>query len=99
MKVVLSHAAQADLAAIADFIANDNPFRAATFVSGLKQHCRNIGSAPLAHPIVVQRGGRAVRRAVHGNYLILYEVAASTVSIVRVIHGARDWERSLFPPE
>jgi toxin ParE1/3/4 len=98
MKVVLSRAAQGVLAAIADFIAIDNPLRAATFVSELKQHCLKLGSAPYAHPVVVQRGRRAVRRAVHGNYLILYEVAANTVSVVRVMHGARDWERLLFPP-
>jgi toxin ParE1/3/4 len=99
MKVVLSRAAHADLAAIGDFIANDNPLRAATFVNELKQHCLKIGSAPHAHPVVVQRGKRAVRRAVHGSYLILYETAENTVSIVRVVHGARDWERLLRPPE
>jgi|SoiMethySBSTD1v2_1073268.scaffolds.fasta_scaffold00261_25 toxin ParE1/3/4 len=99
MKVVLSRAAHADIAAIGDFIANDNPPRAATFVDELKQHCLKIGLAPYAHPVVRQRGKRSIRRAVHGSYLILYETAQGAVRIVRVIHGARDWERLLFPPE
>jgi toxin ParE1/3/4 len=88
-----------DLAAISDFIAKDNPLRAATFVSEIRQHCLKIGLAPYAHPVVVQRSRREVRRAVHGSYLVLYEVAANTVSIVRIVHGARDWERLLFPPK
>jgi toxin ParE1/3/4 len=99
VKVVLSRAAQLDLAAISDFIAKDNPLRAATFISELRQHCLKIGSAPYAHPVVVQRSRREVRRAVHGNYLILYEVAANTASVVRIVHGARDWERLLLPPK
>jgi hypothetical protein len=38
-------------------------------------------------------------RTVHGRYLIFYDIVNRTVRILRIIHGARDWERLLFPPE
>jgi toxin ParE1/3/4 len=36
---------------------------------------------------------------VHGAYLIFYEVGRSDVRIVRIVHGARDYEALLFPDE
>jgi len=36
---------------------------------------------------------------VHGNYLIFYVVGRTEVRILRVLHGARDFEPLLFPGE
>jgi plasmid stabilization system protein ParE len=36
-----------------------------------------------------------IRRRPFGNYLIFYRVGA--IEVVHVLHGARDYERLLFP--
>ncbi|MBV9118553.1 MAG: type II toxin-antitoxin system RelE/ParE family toxin, partial [Acetobacteraceae bacterium] len=36
-------------------------------------------------------------RYLHRNYLIFYRIEADRVVIIRVLHGARDYESVLFP--
>ncbi|WFU08405.1 type II toxin-antitoxin system RelE/ParE family toxin [Rhizobium sp. CB3090] len=33
----------------------------------------------------------------HGDYLIFYRIKESVVEVLRVLRGARDYERVLFP--
>jgi toxin ParE1/3/4 len=40
---------------------------------------------------------RGIRRRPFGNYLIFYRVGANAIEVVHVLHGARDYERLLFP--
>ncbi|MBY8828691.1 type II toxin-antitoxin system RelE/ParE family toxin [Hephaestia mangrovi] len=42
-----------------------------------------------AFPAFPRFGARA-RRRVHGNYLIVYDVEPDVVTIIAVVHGARD---------
>ncbi len=99
MKVAFTLAARRDLSQIGDFIAEDNPPRAVTFVDELEQHCLRIGFAPHAYPVVAPQGGREIRRVVHDSYLIFYDIVGGAVRILRIIHGARDWERLVLPLE
>jgi toxin ParE1/3/4 len=81
--------AELDIEEIGDYIARDNPRRAASFVRELRVRCRALAKFPKTHPV---RGefGEDVRVAVHGNYLIFYAVRGGLVEILRVIHGARN---------
>jgi plasmid stabilization system protein ParE len=38
-----------------------------------------------------------MRRLVHGNYLVFFRIADHTVEVMHVLHGARDYQRLLFP--
>ena len=38
-----------------------------------------------------------IRRQVYGNYLIFYRVNVSTVEVLHILHGARDYEQIIFP--
>lgn len=96
MKVFFTEPAEEDLEAIGDWIAKDNPERAASFVRELRQSCLDVGQWPLAQPLVVHRRNDGLRRKVHGNYLIFYRVWLETIEIVRVLHGARDYGYILF---
>jgi toxin ParE1/3/4 len=99
MRVAFTLAARRDLLQISDFIAEDNLQRAIRVVDELEQHCFKIGSRPHAYPVIAHADDRDIRRTVHGRYLIFYDIVSRTVRILRIIHGARDWERLLFPPE
>jgi toxin ParE1/3/4 len=99
VKVVLSSKAQGDLEAIADHIAADNPGRARSFVRELVAKARAIGGVPHEFPLLETRLKAGIRRRAHGNYLIFYRVDPTQVYVLRVLHGARDYEGLLGPDE
>ena len=97
MKVLVTDAAWEDMLDIVRMIARDNPQRAAAFLDELYDTCHDIGSFPLASPPLPDRPTGGIRRKIHGNYLIFYRLHADTAEILRLVHGARDYERLLFP--
>ncbi|WP_024880939.1 type II toxin-antitoxin system RelE/ParE family toxin [Methylosinus sp. LW3] len=97
MKLVFSAEARADLLQIGDFIAHDSPARAFTFVEELEARCRALPATPLAYPLLAGREASGIRRLVHGNYLIFYQVLDEAVVVLHVLWGARDYEPLLVP--
>lgn len=70
MIVIITDEARADLDQIGDFIAQDNPRRAASFVGELLDRCRRLADTPRAFPLVPRYENTGVRRRLHGEYLI-----------------------------
>jgi plasmid stabilization system protein ParE len=99
VRVVLSAAAEADLEEIGDWIAQDNPRRASSFIYELRQCCSGLAEHPLRFELVGRFASRGIRRRVHGNYLIFYLPDETEITVLRVLHGARDFEPLLFPEE
>ncbi len=97
MKLVFTDEAKADLLQIGEWIAEDNPARAFTFVDELEDRCARLTGMPHAYPLVPHHENSGVRRVAHGHYLIFYRVTADAVEILHVLHGARDYELILFP--
>ena len=97
MRVVLTDEALRDLEEIGDYIARDSPVRARTFVGELLLSAQRISEIPQGFPLVPRYERHGVRRRVHGAYLIFYRVEESRVSILHILHGARDYEALLFP--
>lgn len=97
MIVVFTAAAEADLQAIGDFIARDNPARALSFVRELLGSCQDLAEMPQAWPLVPRYEGHGIRRRVHGRYLIFYRIEADRVAVLHVLNGAMDVETHLFP--
>ncbi len=98
MKVILSAAAREDLLAIANFIAVDSPARALSFVDELVACCEALAVLPSAFPLVPRYESFGIRRRPYGDYLIFYRVEATSVQVLHVLHGGRDYEALLFPP-
>lgn len=97
MKVVFSREAARDLEQIGDYIAQDSPRRAISFVEELYAAALALASAPQAYPFVARYERIGIRRRVHGDYLILYQVDLDRVWVHRILHGARDYGWLLFP--
>ena len=97
MRVVISRSAVADLEAIADWIAADNPKRAAAFANLLRERCLQLAEMPRAFPLVPRYESLGIRRRPIGDYLIFYRVTDRVVEVLHVLHGARDYEGILFP--
>ncbi len=99
MIVVITTEAEADLERIGDHIALNNPFRALSYVQELRQSCERLADMPEGFPMVPRYEARGVRRRVHGNYLIFYNIGISTVDVIHILHGAMDYERVLVPED
>lgn len=83
--------AVADLEAIGDYIAADNPAKAVAFVDEMLEQCARLADHPRAYR---RRDDLALglRQAIHGRYLIFFTVGRRGVVIERVLHGARRLE-------
>ena len=83
--------AEADLEDIALYIAEDNVQAARQWIEDMYALCQQLGEMPsmgVAKPYI--RSG--LRMLPAGGYLILYQEVDKGVEIVRVIHGARQWQ-------
>jgi toxin ParE1/3/4 len=97
VRVEITARAKRDLVAIGEFIATDNEARAATFVEELLEKCWSLGEYPRRYPVVGRYEGNSVRRCGHDGYGIFYTVREAVVTVLHVLHGARDYE-ALLPP-
>ena len=95
-RLLLSPRAASDLEEIADYIARDNPVRAATFIAELEAKCRAVAATPELYPARPDLAP-GLRMAVHGRYLVLYRdlPGEDTVRVERVLHSARNLPRLL----
>ena len=89
MDAVFSPAAEQDLETIGDYIAQDNPIRAVTFIREIREHCRSVAAFPNAAPLWPELGDN-IRMVTHGPYLIFYTSLDTGIRIERILHGARD---------
>ena len=89
MRVTLSPLAERDLESIGDYIAEDNPRRALSFVAELRARCDTIAKAPQAYRARPELA-EGLRSCAHGNYVIFFIAAKARLTIVRVLHGAMD---------
>lgn len=99
MRVVFTEAAETDLETAGDYIALSNPFRAVSYIRELRGKSQELREMPHAFPLLPNHESTGIRRRVHGNYLIFYRINVQTVEILRVLHGAMDYERQIFPQD
>ena len=84
--------AQVDLVSIFDYIAQDSPNRALSFVEKLDQRIGrleqhpNLGRVP-RHPKLREFGYRVL---IVESYLVFYIIRGQTIEVHRVVHGSRN---------
>jgi toxin ParE1/3/4 len=88
MRCVLSRKAEDDLEAIADYIACDNPRRALTYITEIRERCHTIISYPEIAPLR-EEFGTGIRMVPFGRYLLFYTVHPEYVRIERILAGER----------
>jgi toxin ParE1/3/4 len=72
---------------IAEYIAQDNPARASSFVKELRQSTEKLASFPGMARAGRVHGTREL--VIHENYLAIYRVRADDVEILRIHQVAR----------
>ena len=97
MQLLITPLAGFDLEEIGDYIAQDNPARAGSFVAELRAQCEKICRNPAGYRRRPELSD-GLRSCAHGNYVIFFASTAEQVTIIRILHGARDIPEVLNPP-
>ena len=87
-------AAEDDLLGILDWIAQDSPVRARSFIEKLDKKILLLTHAPLLG-LKSRHAGldfKGYRILVVETYLVFYKIVGAVVMIHRVVHGSRDLE-------
>lgn len=89
--VDITVAAEADVAEIWEYIAQDDPDAATTFVLRLEDQIGTLERFPERCPLVRENEllGTTYRHLVYGNYRTIFKILETRVIIMRVLHGAR----------
>ncbi len=96
-KVIWSFEATADLESIADYIARDSSFYAASFVIEVREASRSLNEFSERGRIVPELSNPNIRELFVKEYRLIYSIEESRVVILGIIHGKRDlkslWEK------
>ena len=96
MRVWFNPKAKADLQAAVRYIAVDSKMAARRWSMSIREECTNLGATP-GLGVPKPELGLTVRMLVVRSYLIFYETGTNGVEILRIMHGARDWQEILSP--
>lgn len=95
--VIWSEISQNDLNDIADYISQDNPDAADNVIDRIEAAVDMLARSTIG------RQGRMAgthEKVVTGlPYIIAYNVAEQNLVVVRIIHGARNWQPGEWPKE
>jgi toxin ParE1/3/4 len=89
MQLTFTPLAAQDLESIGDYIAADNPLHALTFIKKLQEQCLRITNNPLGYRLRTELGND-LRSCCFGDYVIFFSTDKHCVTIIRILHGARD---------
>jgi toxin ParE1/3/4 len=97
-RVDISDAAKADIRAIRELIAADNPQAADRWAAEVEHLMTRLETLPYSFEVIPEAAdlGIKYRHKLFGSYRIIYRVEESRVAIVRLIHGARLLDPSMF---
>src|SRR6187551_3998006 len=96
----LTFNAKEDLLVILDYISADNPAAADRVEASIFESCDFLAKTPFAGHLRQDLTHRPVRFwAVprYPNYLIVYDPASNPLTVIRILHAARDAARHLEP--
>ncbi|MBI5193648.1 MAG: type II toxin-antitoxin system RelE/ParE family toxin [Nitrospirae bacterium] len=92
-KVIWSYEATADLDALAEYIARDSTFYAASFVQEILTASRSLDIFSERGRIVPEFSDPNIRELFVIDYRLIYSIEEQCVDILGLIHGRRDLKK------
>ncbi|MCM2397302.1 type II toxin-antitoxin system RelE/ParE family toxin [Rhizobium sp. S95] len=89
LKIEWRQTAREDLLAIIGFITDHNPGTAQRLKDEILSKVLRLTEYPQLHRTGRVSGTREM--VVHANYIVIYTENDTTISILRVLHGAQQW--------
>ena len=90
MKILWTEPAVEDLRELHEYIARDSEVYASRFVERIISAADKLGNHSRLGRIVPEAADEHIRELIYRTYRIIYRVSTHHVSILAVIHGARD---------
>lgn len=90
--LIWTEAAWSDLESAAQYIAKDSPMYARTLVEEIRRAARSLSQFSERGRIVPELNRGDTREIFPAGYRLVYRVSENTVTILAVIHHARDWK-------
>ena len=89
-RVVWTETAWIDLESVADYIARDSPYYAASLVRQVRNHARSLSRIAMRGHVVPEIGDKQIRELIIQNYRLIYSVQRSRIAVLAIVHSARD---------
>jgi plasmid stabilization system protein ParE len=89
-RVTWTATAREDLRRIAQYISADSPMYARSFASRVRRRVTQLADFPQSGRRVPEDRSNTYREVIVGKHRVIYRTAADAVTIVTVLHGARD---------
>jgi toxin ParE1/3/4 len=96
VRVWFNPKAKADLQSAVRYIAAGSKKGARRWAASIRENCDKLGETPGPGAPKPELGPN-VRMLVVGSSLLFYETDTKGVEILRIMHGARDWQEILSP--
>jgi len=96
--VEITPAAERDVEEIWTYIADDSPENATAFILRLEEQIEALEQCPMRCPLIPENDilGTTYRHLIYGAYRTIIRITGTTVFIIRIIHGSRLLDPSLF---
>ena len=97
-RVRITRTAERDLEEAWNYIAHDSSEEAEQFIRRLEEQIETLETFPERCPLIPENEilGTHYRHLVYGNYRSVFRIVRNTVYVLRVIHGARLLDSSMF---
>ena len=97
-RVRITRTAERDIEEAWAFIAQDSPEEAEKFIRRLEEQIQTLERFPERCPLIPENEmlGTRYRHLIYGNYRNVFRIAGKIVYVLRVIHGARLLDTSMF---
>jgi len=96
-RIIWSERAAVDLESIAEYIAQDSEFYAASVVRSILQKSRRLADFPFIGRVVPEFDNETIREIFAYNFRIIYSVSDESIHIAAIVHGKRQLDISLKP--
>jgi toxin ParE1/3/4 len=96
--VRISQVAENDIEEVWSYIAEDSRENADNFIGRLERQIETLEKFPDRCPLIPENEilGTRYRHLIYGNYRTIFRVAGRIVYVLRVIHGGRLLDTSMF---
>ena len=97
-QVRIAESAEKDIEEIWTYIAIDNPAQASKFILQLETQVTTIEKFPQRCSLIPENELLVTqyRHLLYGNYRTIFRISGKTVVVLRIIHGARLLDSSMF---
>lgn len=97
-QVDITRSAEKDVEEIWTYIAVDSPNEATKFILKLEEQVSTLERFPLRCPLIPENLilGTENRHLIFGNYRTIFRISGKAVYVLRIIHGSRLLDASMF---